>query len=116
MTRIPGEDGMKILLAIDGSPHSQRAIDEVAGRPWPKGSVIRVFSAFHRYVPAASEFVLDGATVQELSQRQATGAEDITRQAVAALTAAGLVAEAAVREGDARSAVVDEADEWKADL
>jgi hypothetical protein len=29
---------MKILLAIDGSPHSQAAIDEVAQRDWPTGT------------------------------------------------------------------------------
>ena len=26
---------MKVLLAIDGSPHSEAAIAEVAHRPWP---------------------------------------------------------------------------------
>jgi len=29
---------MKILLAVDNSPASQAAVDEVAARPWPAGS------------------------------------------------------------------------------
>ena len=54
---------MKILLAIDGSSHSQDAVDEVAKRPWPLNSIIRVLSVFEPYTPPATEFVLAGATL-----------------------------------------------------
>jgi len=37
---------MKILLAIDGSPCSEAAVNEVTKRPWPTGSEIRIISAF----------------------------------------------------------------------
>ena len=33
---------MKILLAVDGSPFSEEAVREVARRPWPVGSEVRV--------------------------------------------------------------------------
>ena len=33
---------MKILLAVDGSTHSGLPIEEVAKRPWPSQSEIRV--------------------------------------------------------------------------
>lgn len=36
---------MKILLAIDGSPCSTAAVDEVARRPWPQGSTVKVLTA-----------------------------------------------------------------------
>ena len=37
---------MKILLAIDGSACSDAAVAEVARRPWPADSRLRVISAF----------------------------------------------------------------------
>lgn len=33
---------MRILLATDGSEYSEAAADELAGRPFPKGSEIRI--------------------------------------------------------------------------
>lgn len=36
---------MKILLAIDGSPCSDAAVEEVARRPWPQGSMVKVLTA-----------------------------------------------------------------------
>ena len=35
---------MKILLATDGSEHSQAAVDEIAQRPFPAGSQVRIIS------------------------------------------------------------------------
>ena len=33
---------MRILIAYDASPDSDRAVEEVVGRPWPKGSQVRL--------------------------------------------------------------------------
>ncbi|HEY3175852.1 MAG TPA: universal stress protein [Candidatus Polarisedimenticolia bacterium] len=35
---------MKILLALDGSECSDAAVDEVAARPWPEGSEVKIIS------------------------------------------------------------------------
>ena len=35
---------MKILLAVDGSEFSDAAVDEVAARPWPDGSEVKIIS------------------------------------------------------------------------
>jgi nucleotide-binding universal stress UspA family protein len=107
---------MRILLAIDGSPHSQAAVDEVARRPWPSKSQIRVMTVIQPYVPPATEFVLAGATFQDIRRQQASSAEEITEGAAELLKKAGWSTETAVREGDPRSTIVDEADEWGADL
>lgn len=107
---------MKILVAIDDSSHSQAAVDEVARRPWPPGSAIKVISVIQPYVPLATEFVVAGATLDDMRQQQVASAEHITRRAAATLNDSGLSAEAAVREGDPRSAIIDEANEWGADL
>jgi nucleotide-binding universal stress UspA family protein len=107
---------MRILLAIDGSSHSEAAVDEVARRPWPSNSTVRVLSVIQPYTPPATEFVLAGATLEAIGQQQASTAEQIAGRAVDALTPAGLATETVVRAGDPRSAIVDEAEEWGADL
>ena len=107
---------MQILLAIDGSPHSQAAVDEIARRPWPTSSTVRIISVIQPYTPPATEFVLAGATLEDIRQHLASSAGQIASGAGVALKEAGLSTETTVREGDPRSAIVDEADEWGADL
>src|SRR5215217_6302612 len=46
---------MKILLAVDGSPCSDAAIEEVACRPWPEGSSVKVLSTFELPMPPTPE-------------------------------------------------------------
>ena len=108
---------MKILLAIDGSPPSEVAIEEVAQRPWPTPSTVRILSVIQPYVPPATEIVLAGATLQEIRERQATEADQLVKQAGERITAPGrLSVDTAIAEGDPRTAIVDPADEWQADL
>jgi nucleotide-binding universal stress UspA family protein len=107
---------VKILLAVDGSPHSQDAVDEVAKRPWPPGSQIRVLSVIQPYTPPVTEFALAGATLEDIRRQQTQEADQITRRAADVVSLADLSSDTAVREGDPRSAIVDEAAEWEADL
>jgi nucleotide-binding universal stress UspA family protein len=107
---------MNILLAIDGSPSSQAAIDETARRPWPTSSTVRIMSVIQPYTPPATEFVLAGTTLEDMRRQLASTAQQITGRAADALKEAGLSTETTVREGDPRSAIVDEADDWGADL
>jgi nucleotide-binding universal stress UspA family protein len=108
---------MKILLAIDGSPPSEAAIEEVRERPWPTPSTVRILSVIQPYVPPATEIVLAGATLQEIRERQATEADQLVKQAAERITASGRVSvETAIVEADPRTAIVDAADEWQADL
>ena len=107
---------MKILLAIDGSAPSRDAIEEVAQRSWPGPSTVRILSVIQPYTPPATEIVLAAATLEEIRQRQAQEAQQLTQRAGERITAPGLSVETAVREGDPRAAIIDAADEWQADL
>jgi len=107
---------MKILLAVDGSSHSQEAVDDVARRPWPPGSTVRVLSVIQPSTPPATEFVLAGSTLDDIRRQQTADADHLTARAAEAVKAAGVSAETTVREGDPRSVIVDEADEWGTDL
>jgi nucleotide-binding universal stress UspA family protein len=108
---------MKILLAIDGSEYSADAVKAVAGRPWPEGTEVRVLTAVEPVVPPATELWYDaGGSLERARQEIQTRAEQLTAGVVETLRAVGLTAEAAVRDGEPRSAIVDEAREWDADL
>lgn len=107
---------MKILLAIDGSAPSQAAIAEVAHRPWPKPSTVRILSVIQPYTPPSIEIVFAEATLEDIRQRLAADADLMTRQARERIAASNMSVETWVREGDPRTTIVDEADEWGADL
>jgi nucleotide-binding universal stress UspA family protein len=68
------------------------------------------------YTPPAPEVVLASGTLEEIRQRKGQDAEQLTRQASGRMAAPGLSVETAVLEGDPRTAIVDAADEWQADL
>jgi nucleotide-binding universal stress UspA family protein len=111
------EKTMKIVLAVDGSQYSADAAEAVTARPWPKGTVIRVLSAVEDITPRAAELWYGPVeTLERARQEMLTQAEWLTAEAAESLRASGLTAETAVRHGDARSVIVDEAKEWDADL
>ena len=108
---------MKILLAVDGSEHSAAAVEEVATRPWPPGTTVSVLSAVGRVVPPATEVWYDaGGSLEQARQELTRHAEQLAAGVAERLRASGLTAEATVRDGDPRAVIVDEAEEWDADL
>lgn len=111
---------MRILLAIDGSTCSDAAVTEVASRPWPEGSEIKIVSAFQVPVSPTPE-------VWALSSEHFEQMERIVRKQAEAVVnaAAGVVAgrvDKAVRVttavlcGSPRAAILEESENWKADL
>jgi nucleotide-binding universal stress UspA family protein len=107
---------MRILLAIDGSSPSQHAIEEVARRPWPLPSTLRIISVVRLYFPGASEFVPGVLTPPEILQQQHDDVEQTVARAADRVRQAGLSVDTVVRQGDPRTVIVDEATEWGADL
>jgi nucleotide-binding universal stress UspA family protein len=108
---------MRILLAVDGSPYSAAAADAVSKRPWPQGTIVRVLSAVENIVPPAAELWYDAAGNLEETRRQITSqAKQLTDEIAERVRANGFTVETAVRHGDPRSVIIDEATEWDADL
>ena len=62
LVRIPAKvrevELMKILLAVDGSPCSDLTVEEIAARPWPDKSFVKVLTAYE--LPA--ELVIRAST------------------------------------------------------
>lgn len=112
-----GEKNMNILLAVDDSPNSASAIESVAARSWPSDTTVRVLSAVPILIEPDTSIRPDEEnplpqTMKEMTRK----AEDLASQAADSLRAKGLSAEPVVREGDASSAIVEEARQWPADL
>jgi hypothetical protein len=61
---------MKILLAIDGSPCSDAAVEEVARRPWPEGSLVKVLTALETPMPPTPEGWAVRCAAEETSKDQ----------------------------------------------
>jgi nucleotide-binding universal stress UspA family protein len=109
---------MRVILAIDDSHFSAEAVEEVAARPWPPDTTVRVLSAVEPMSPPpASELWYDAGGSLERVQKEITRRfEELTARAADSLRESGLRAETVVRPGDPRSVIIDEATEWSADL
>lgn len=112
---------MRVLLAIDDSPCSEAAIRAVLSQfgsgdaeihvlhvdEWPKG-----LSNSLRFAegPQAANDVI--SIHDEIRRRASSLVTDVAQR----LNAAGLRATTETRQGDARHAILDCADEWRPDL
>jgi len=111
---------MKILIALDGSPFSDAALEEVARRPWPAGSKIMVLTAFEAPVAAAPDiWTLPSDYFEQVERSVRLRAESVMERAVAKLTAAlgpDIEVKGECVTGAAKRVILDEAEKWKADL
>jgi len=58
---------MKVLLAVDGSPYSDRAVQSVAERPWPEGTSVRILAVAPPIgTPAVGELMYAGGELDNL--------------------------------------------------
>lgn len=111
---------MKILLAIDGSPCSDVAVDEIASRPWPQGSSVKVLNTFELPLPATPEgWALPPNYFDELDHAVRTQAQYIVEGALEKLRRKldkTITIEGQSLPGPPRAVILDEAENWGADL
>jgi nucleotide-binding universal stress UspA family protein len=109
---------MKILLAIDGSECSRAAVNEVARRPWPADSQVKVISIVEPPVPLAAEPYMGlGVYFEEAEQLMRKEAGKSVEQASAKLSAAGgLQVSTEILTGSPKRMIVEAAEAWGADL
>jgi nucleotide-binding universal stress UspA family protein len=111
---------MKILLAVDGSRGSEAAVSEVAGRPWPTNSTVKIISVAESPQPLSpASWALPRDYYEQWEQSLTAQAHGAVEQAVARFQqTAGhnLAIVSEVIPGGAREVILDEADKWGADL
>ena len=111
---------MRILLAVDGSPFSEAAVSEVASRPWPAASEVKVVTAFQvPMIPTPEVWAVSSEYLPALEKIAREQSESIVDAAVAALAGGldkSLTVSGEVIQGLPREAILEEAERWNADL
>lgn len=100
---------MKIFLAVDGSCFSLAAADAVASRPWPPGTIVRIV-----YVNESGGESVDvnPARIQPPFPPVPYGIE----KALGRFEGHPIKVEARILHGRPKTAILDEARDWGADL
>ena len=111
---------MKILLAVDGSDYSKRAVESVAARPWPADSEIKVLSAIELpFSPTPEMWALPDSYYVQLQKQASESATQAAQEAADRLaqnSASQLRISTATEMGLARDVILDTAEKWGADL
>src|ERR1044071_7235639 len=110
---------MKILLAIDGSPCSEVAVEEGARRPWPPDAQGRIISGVEPPGALTAEpYMGVGGYFEEVERLKRRQAEEVLARASEVLRAGaaqmGVSTEALT--GSPKRTIVEEAEAWGADL
>jgi nucleotide-binding universal stress UspA family protein len=111
---------MRILLATDGSECSRVAVDEVARRPWPEGTEVRVISAAEAFVAVPTEpWVIPpqyGDQISTANREAAHAAADAAAEVVRVGQGDSVSVTSAVVVGAPKNAILEEAERYGADL
>jgi nucleotide-binding universal stress UspA family protein len=110
---------MKVLLAIDGSPHSHAALVEFATRPWPSGTEVQILTVVHSSIPLFPDpALLVAAAHMEQTLELRRDAPGLVEAASKMIRDAdpGISVATKIIEGIPEDAIVEEARSWGADL
>jgi nucleotide-binding universal stress UspA family protein len=111
---------LRILVATDGSPCSDRAVQAVAMRPWPQDTRIEVISVARTRMPDVPDLLLivEAAHVDaiEAARQRAPGHVQRAQDCLNAAGQAGVTVTGQVLEGDPEDMILREAEAWPADL
>ena len=111
---------MRILLAIDGSPFSDAAVREVASKPWPAGSELKVISVVEPpLLPTVETWVPPDDYIESLEKAGEAQAESVIAKAaqrVSSEQGGRLTVFTEIVRGHPKHAITDEAEAWGADL
>lgn len=121
--RATNRQGMRILFATDGSEFSDAAAEEIATRPWPKGSEARVISIVHLpFTPTPETWALPESEYSRLETAGREQAKTAIDRSVSRLRESNERREAplAVTDetilGHPEESIIEAAKTWGADL
>jgi Universal stress protein UspA and related nucleotide-binding proteins len=109
---------MRILIAYDASPDSDLAVNEVAARPWPKGSQVRLVSVVEPPLgtpPPNFEFYGPLIVGAETSLRD-DAFQRIQKAMLKFMKREDLETSYELKEGPTKSSLLEAIRDWSADL
>lgn len=107
---------MKILIALDDSPHSDRALEFVTRMRWPAGSRVIVLSTLQPLASTLAAAEEPNPVLPELLREQRERLEGLVARAEGTLRESGFSTEGRVLAGDPREALLQVAQNERADL
>lgn len=111
---------MRILLAVDGSPGSKAAVEEICRRPWPVNSDVRIITVLCSLEPSQNkifDYPVNTAS-DHLFRQQNDDPHAILNTAVGKFLhlVSDLNVTYALLMGQPKDVILDEAERWGADL
>lgn len=110
---------MKILVAYDGSPSAEYAVDEVVRRPWPAGSEVLVVTVLEQSSPVPAEIGVElyGPVLEKIRSTQRDSLQAALERAVKKFAGrADLKVSGELRDGAVNKSLLDAIKSWGADL
>ncbi|MGH9932882.1 MAG: universal stress protein [Pyrinomonadaceae bacterium] len=111
---------MRILLAVDGSAFSDAAVSEIASRPWPAASEVKLVTAYQvPLIPTPEVWAISDEYLPELERIARAQSQSVVDAAVARLARdldKSMTVTGEVLVGLPREAILEEAERWPADL
>ena len=111
---------MKILLAVDGSVYSDAAAQELAKRPWPPQSEVKIITALEIPAPVGMDpWAMSPDYFENLEtalRPAAQAAVDSALLKLKSITDKTLKISSEIIQGSPAQVIVDEAESWGADL
>lgn len=111
---------MKILLAVDGSEFSDRAVNAVAEGAWAPGSAVKIITAIEPFYMPSDGVGFSPVYSEEVDKNQREQADRVIEAATTRIraSAAGktLAVETEIANGSPKRMILEAAEEWGADL
>lgn len=110
------DDPLRLIIGLDGSKHSDKALAQVLERVWPQGTFVRVVAAVDdrlRHAPLGNPALARFGNPSDKDPRAWVGR--LVESAERRLLQKGLAASGRVIDGDPRTVLADQAARWRAD-
>jgi nucleotide-binding universal stress UspA family protein len=105
---------MKILVGVDESKFSERALSAIVAQIRPQGAEVRLLHVLQPIaISAPPQMAANYAPEMEAQGKQA---RELVERAAKTLRTAGFKVATSVEKGDVRLKIIDSAAEWNADL
>ncbi|HKV39246.1 MAG TPA: universal stress protein [Blastocatellia bacterium] len=108
--------GIRILLATDGSECSLAAARSIATRPWPERTEVKILAVADTPGLEAEPWYVNAGVMEDLRAATTRRAGEAVASAEEVLAKSGLRPTGSVLTGEPRTAILEMADRWGADL